>query len=191
MGISTAALSLTVAAALSLGLSACGAPWKVLQQSGPPSALRGVQTLGVSFDYSRVSLDGQDEESFLAGKSEEDRAKFEEVKDQADEGFMARLPEVLPGVHIQPAGGADEVTLTVQVTLLEQGKYAVFYAAPSVLKANLIFAVGGQVVDKIFVQTSVDATVYRPSILQRIGVAGYNLANAAARYFKESQTRGK
>lgn len=191
MRIPPAALSLTAAAALTLTLGACGAPWKILQQSGPPSALRGVQTLGVSFDYSRVSLGGQDEEAWLAGKSEEDRAKFQEVKDKADEGFMLRLPEVLGGVTVQPAGGADEVTLTVEYTMLEQGKYAVFYAAPTVLKANLVFAVGGQVVDKIFVQTSVDASVYRPSILQRIGVAGYNLANVAARYFKESQTRGK
>ncbi|HET6584149.1 MAG TPA: hypothetical protein VFG69_11885, partial [Nannocystaceae bacterium] len=61
--------------------SAC-APYKVLERSGPPSALKKADEVAVAFDYSNLRmgmLAQKTEEEFQEGKDEE---KFDSVKEK-------------------------------------------------------------------------------------------------------------
>jgi hypothetical protein len=166
----------------------CGPPWRVIKQSGPPSALADIQSLGVKFDYSRISLGGKSEQQFLASKSEEERAKFQEVKSTMDNAFLIGLRSRLPDLLVRQDTGQEDATLTVRYTMLEQGKYAVVFAMDTELAAHLAFARNGAVTDEIAVDTAVDATVTQPAILQRVKIAAERLADLGAQYVRQARS---
>lgn len=174
--------------ALALVASAC-APYKILLQSSP-SALTSAKSIKVVFDYSAVSLGGQTEEAFLAGKSDEELAKFDEVKANIDQKFFDAFALELAGYEItRDANATTDLDLKVQYSWLEQGKYVVVASIPSRLGARMVFVKDGKEVDAIQSRVEVQATMTRPSIHQRLGVAADILAKRAVHYIR-AQTGG-
>jgi acetyl-CoA acetyltransferase len=159
----------------------------VIKKSGPPSALKDVSAMAVQFDYSQVMLGGKTEQQWLAEQPPEDKKKYQDVKKTINDAFFSAIRNELPGIQINKAPADAPVTLQVQYTLIEQGKYAVVFAMDSKLQSNVAFRKGGQVTDKIHTKVVIDANVTQPSIHQRMGMAARELARRAAMYVRRAQ----
>ena len=171
-------------------VSGCS-PWRVIQESGPPSALRGGNHINVWFDYSVATLGGRSEQAWLATQPPEDQQAYFEVKQNIEDAFLQALARSV-SVPVQrvpePGAAPGGVLCIVRVTLIEQGKYAVIFAMDSRLDANLEWAPGGQPVsDVIAISTTVTANAFRPAIIQRMRVAADQLGELAGRFFREKQ----
>jgi hypothetical protein len=46
----------------------CAPGWKVVRDGGSPSPLKGAGPITVSFDYSRLIVEGRNEQDFVAAK---------------------------------------------------------------------------------------------------------------------------
>jgi hypothetical protein len=173
-----------------VALAGC-APWRVIQESGPPSALRGANHINVWFDYSMASLGGRPEQAWLATQPPDDQQAYSEVKQNLEDAFLQALASnvAVPVQHIQQPGAAPGgVLCIVRVQKIEQGKYAFVFAMDSELDAHLEWAPGGQPVsDVIGITTTVNADITRPSIIQRMRIAATRLGELAARFFRKKQ----
>ena len=85
------ALAFVALGAVTPTLAGC-APYKVVQQSGPPSALQGVQQVAVSFDWSQVQVAGKPEAAYLAEKSAEEQQDFQTIKQETDAAHRTTNP---------------------------------------------------------------------------------------------------
>jgi len=171
-------------------LSAC-APWRVIRES-EPSALAGATNVVVAFDYSRASLGGTSEQAWLATQPPEDVASYNEVKREMEQAFMeAFAPRVGLPVQWAPTSqaGPGTVLLTVAVMKIEQGKYAFVFAMDSELDAHLEWQPIGAPAptDIIGIYTTVEASMARPSIIQRMRVAADRLGQLAARFLNDKR----
>lgn len=167
------------------------APWKVIRESGPPSALKGAPRIEVAFDYSQASLGGMPEAAWIARQPPDEQAAYDEVKRGMDAAFIAAIARSA-GVSVVPMApgappSADAAQLTVQYTFIEQGKYAVVFRMDSQVDAILSWGRNGQVTDQIQIRQTVEATLTRPAILQRMSVAGDRIGELGARFFREAQ----
>lgn len=173
-----------------LGLTAGCRPWRVLLESGPPSALQGAQYVDVVFDYRSALLGGRSEQAWLASQPPHDVAAYHEVKRELEEAFLQSLSShVAVPVQRAPPGVAAPggVLLVVRVTKIEQGKYVVVYAMDSELDAILEWQRSGRATDAISIQTRVEASMTRPAIIQRMRVAADRLGELTARFFNDKQ----
>ena len=183
-------LLLASLAAFSLvSLSACGHPWRVVRASGPPSALVGQTSIGVSFDWSRASLGGRSEAEWLATQPAEDQASYNEVRERLMGIFVDALSRELGGVTVQPSTGQEAVQLVVQPLVLEMGFYRFVMAMDSQLDSALVWGVGGQVTDEITVRTRVTANLTNPAIIGRMNDCATRTARLAAAFFRDAQRR--
>ena len=169
-------------AAVVLGGIAC-APYKVIEKSGPPSALAKADQVAVVFDYSNIKMGmfaQKTEEEFQAGKDEE---KFESVKEKMDLELGKAFAESIDGKVVDTA----PAKMTVFYTMMQQGKYAPPFVQDTVIKAQCVFAQGDTVTDKIETTAMVAASVTQPSIYQRAGVAARMLGKRCAHYYNKSR----
>ena len=80
-------LQVLLASAL-LGPAAGCAPYRVVQQSVSPSALRGVRDVTVSFDWTQVRLSGKSEAEYVAEKTAEECGDFVVIKTEIDGAIL-------------------------------------------------------------------------------------------------------
>ena len=168
--------------AVLVGGIAC-APYKVIERSGPPSALAKADEVVVAFDYSQLRmgmLAQQSEEEFQEGKDVE---KFESVKEKMDLELSTAFAESIDG----KVAAAAPMKMTVFYTMMQQGKFAPPFVQDTVIKAQCVFAQGETVTDKIETIAQVPASVTQPSIYQRAGVAARLLGKRCAHYYNKSR----
>lgn len=170
-------------------LTGC-APYTVVQQSGPPSALQGVQQITVSFDWSQVQVLGKPEAAYLAEKTPEEQADFQVIKQETDAAVLQGLQENGgPGVTFAAAAAADPAAPSVVVQYLEAqtGIYTYVVNLPSKVRTRFIWSRDGKVTDVIEARAMVSASVTTPSDHQRMGMVGRLLGKAAGKFVVKSQ----
>jgi len=183
---------LTFLAAASLFLlTACGPPWRVIRQSGPPSALAGQPVIGVSFDWSRAVLGGQPEQIWLAGQPPADQQSYMEVRNAIMQTFMMELSNQLQprGITVVPSTGAEPVQLVVMPLTLEMGFYRFVMAMDSRLDSALVWQVGGQETDQIEIRTTATANMANAAILGRMSHCATRSARLAADFYRRAQSQ--
>jgi hypothetical protein len=178
-------------------LVGCGVPWIVVKQSGPPSALKGISGIAVSFNYAGMMVGGmggdKPEAQWVADSSAKDpayqttwaelKAKFEGVY---LEGLAAKSPVPVTRSNGAPApGNAADVTVTL--TRLQIGKYMVVAAKASSLDVTHTFSRNGQVVDEIRTSQALMPSIYSPSIFQHVGKMGQNTGVIAGKFLGKTQ----
>jgi hypothetical protein len=163
-------------------LVACG-PWTVIVQSGPPSALLGMNAIGVTFDYSQIAIGGkrQSEQDWLATREkEEHRQTYLQTKAEANRGMIQGVQKKLGGVAIAegaaPAGG---VQMNIVYLEWEEGVFTAVFNVASKIKARVQFIKDGRIVDEIEVMHQEAATMYMPTPQQRLFRAGEILGERA------------
>ncbi len=182
-------------AVVAIGLMAAGcSPWRVVQRSGPPSALKGAKAVSVAYDDSGMTVHGiwgwSPIQVYRGKMNETQRKKFEDVVANANKSLFAGLHAGLPGVKTSQATGkaaADEVRVTFKHLRLRQGKFAVVFAVPTEMNVQAVWSVGDRVVDIIQVATSVESTITTPSIHQRVSMASRRLGGWTANFFNKIQ----
>jgi hypothetical protein len=178
-----------VAIALLL-LAGCGPPWRVIRESGPPSALAGVQLIGVSFDWQRATVGGVPEAAYLANLPPDEQANYMEVHNAIEAAYFAELQRQAVGVQVVPSTGAEPVQLVVQPLFLELGYYRVIVSRDSRLDVAAVFLVGGQPVDEIEVTASRRASMRDPTVLNRMTDAAIVDAQLTARFIRTARDGG-
>lgn len=170
-------------------LAAC-APWTVITQSGPPSALLGVNTVGVTYDYSQIAIGGQrqSEADWLATREKEDhRQTYLQTKAEANRGIIQGLQKRMGGVTIgegaAPAGG---VQINVVYLEWEEGVFTAVFNVPSKIKARIQFIKDGQIVDEIETTHQEAATMYMPAPQQRLFRCGEVLGERGGQYVQQA-----
>jgi len=185
----TLALAFLLLGASTPTLAGC-APYTVVQQSGPPSALQGVQQVAVSFDWSQVAVLGKTEAAYLSEKTAEERADFQVIKQETDAAILQGLQENAgPGVSFTPGPAADAAAPAVVVQYMEvqTGIYTYVVNLPSKLRSRFLWSKGGQVTDVIEARAMVAAGITTPSDHQRMGMAGRSVGKAAGKFVVASQ----
>jgi hypothetical protein len=179
------ALPMLAVLMLALMSSAC-AHYEVLRQSGPPSALVGMTSLTINYDYSQIAISDKrmSEQQWLdTREKDEHRQTYLETKESANTGVVEGLGKKLGGVALSvgeaPAG-------TVQATVVyeewEEGMYAGVVAWPSKITARIVFSKDGQVLDEIRIRTHEDASLYTPAPQQRLHTCGKRVGEYTAEY---------
>lgn len=153
--------------------SGCGPRWAVIQQSGPPSALVGIQAYKVTGRTEGLTVGGGTEQEHLADKDAEQRVEWAADK----QGMMA---EFLAGLRLEgrefefeegPAG-EGEPELIVDWVSIEPGVFSYVLNLPTHVTARLSFKVGGAVVDRIEITQSENATAFNASVGGRMRACG-------------------
>lgn len=178
-------------AALAIILSGCVPPWAVLQQSGPPSALRGATQVTAAVDFSQLTFGGKNLDQMMAERDPEEQQALNDVLAAMAQAFPAALAERL-NVPVVPAQGPPqpgEVRCTAVFVEGDLGKYVVVFARNSLLTTNLVWSVGGQDVDVVQTRVVVEANIRQPAIIQRMRIASTNTGHLGARFFASEQER--
>lgn len=186
----TLALAFVLLGASAPTLAGC-APYTVVQQSGPPSALQGVQQVAVSFDWSQVSVVGKTEAAYLSEKTAEEQADFQVIKQETDAAILQGLQaNAGAGVtFVIAAAGTDAAmpAVAVQYAEVQTGIYTYVVNLPSKVRARFLWSRDGKVTDVIETRAMIGASVTTPSDHQRMGMAGKNLGRAAGKFFVNAQ----
>ena len=86
----------------------CGHGWKVVRDGGSPSPLKGAGPITVSFDYSRLIVEGKSEKDFVEAKKAEKmdyETSWNELKKQLETNFVIGMGQQHPeGVGLGPDG---------------------------------------------------------------------------------------
>jgi hypothetical protein len=176
---------------LALLSTACVQHYEVLRQSGPPSAMVGVSSLTVNYDYSQIAISDKrmSEQQWLDTREQDaHRQIYLETKESANTGFVEGLTAKMGGVTLSvgeaPAG-------TIQATVVyeewEEGMYAGVVAWPSKITARIVFSRDGQVLDEIRVRTYENASLYTPAPQQRLRTCGKRVGEYTAEYILHVQ----
>lgn len=170
-----------------IACAACAPPWTVVRQSGPPSALRGAQSVGIYFDYSQVMIDGHPEQTFLANNDDVDaQAKLQGVKDAFEAGVMEGALGSVPVQVGKQLQGAD-VAVTVRVDSLVRGKYAVIYRRDTEAHVSMLWTRGDALTDEIQTNAYAQASIQQPSIVQRAQIAGREIGRILGQFYRHAQ----
>lgn len=182
--------TLSILAALSFFLlTACGPPWRVIRESGPPSALAGQTLIGVSFDWSRALLGNQSEQAWLASQPPDDQASYMEVRNAIMQTYLLALQSQLAsrGITVVSSTGAEPVQLVVQPLRLEMGFYRFMVNMDSRLDSAFVFVVGGQEADNIEVRTTAVANMQNAAILGRMMTCAQRSAQLTTEFIRRAQ----
>ncbi|WP_096326378.1 hypothetical protein [Nannocystis exedens] len=172
-------------AAAPLAVTACK-PYTVVQQSGPPSALKGVTNMTIGFDWSKVTvLDKASEAEYLAEKTDEEKADFAKIKQETDAAIIEGLRD--RGINATPAAADAAPDLVVSYIHVTTGIFTPVYSVPSKLEARFSWQKDGKVTDVIDTKAMVGASLTTPSDHQRMEMAGRNVGKAAAKFVSDVQ----
>jgi hypothetical protein len=173
-------------------LTACGPPWSVVRQSGPPSALAGQNVIGVGFDWSAATVDSVPEQAHLANLPPNEQADWMDARNVFMSTYLAELQlQLAQNAQVMPTTGAEPVQLVVRPLAIQRGYYRVFVAQDTRAELDLVFAVGGQPTDEILTRTSVNASLGNPTVRQRLADCGTRLARITAMFFRRAQAGGQ
>lgn len=173
----------------SLASVAC-TPYTVVQQSGPPSALLGVQEVQVRFDWSQVRVLGKTEAEYLSEKSAEDQQDFLKIKGETDAAILEGMASEAAGVRFVPGTTQPDPatpSVVVQYVDVQTGIFTYAFNMPSKLLARFMWAKGGQVTDVIDAKAMVGASITTPSDHQRMEMAGRSVGKSAGRFLLAAQ----
>ena len=177
-------LILTLATALgAVTLAGCGPTWMVVRDGGSPSPLRGAGPITVSFDYSRFSVEGKNEQEFVQGKLvkyPEYPTTWAELRQQLEVNFINGFAEWPGGVGAGPPGPG--VHATVFPTALTIGHYMVIAATPTTIDATVAFTVNGLPADEIALTRSEPASAFRPTVFAHVPPIGVYMGQATNRF---------
>jgi|JI9StandDraft_2_1071091.scaffolds.fasta_scaffold25073_3 hypothetical protein len=183
-------LQVLLASAL-LGPAAGCAPYRVVQQSVSPSALRGVRDVTVSFDWTQVRLSGKSEAEYVAEKTAEERGDFVVIKTEIDGAILQALRDQVGPPYTFTVNSAPpvigELRVVVQHAEIETGIFSFVYNKPTRVLTRLLWIRDGKVTDIIDASASVQSSVTTASDHQRMPMAGKVIGKAAAHYFIEAQ----
>src|SRR5262245_59488751 len=83
----------------SVAAAGCAPHWKVVRDGGSPSPLKGAGPVTVSFDYSRLIVEGKNEQEFVAAKKAEKpdyETSWGELKKQLETNFVIGMGQQHP-----------------------------------------------------------------------------------------------
>jgi hypothetical protein len=163
-------------------LSGCGPGWRVVRAS---QALRGAGEVGVVFDYSQLFVEGRPEADFVRAKTGEDPAyptTWADLKAKFEGAVLDGLRVEYPPAKPLGPGAPPQVVLVVQPRSLQMGKYMYVTSTATVLDAELLYQVGGQVTDEIMVRRAWSASIVQPSVFQHISPVSQAVGRAAGAY---------
>lgn len=166
------------------------APYAVVQQSGPPSALQGVTQVAVRFDWSQVRVLGKTEQEYLAEKSADEAADLAKIKQETDAAILQGLQANGGGAQFSAAGPDLEPSapqVVVRYAYVQTGIYTPVYSLPSKVTTRFEWSRDGKVTDVIETSATIGASMTTPSDHQRMEMAGRNLGRAAGKFFVGAQ----
>lgn len=172
--------------ALAVLFVGCGPSWKVIRASGPPSALKDVNEVAIRFDYASMSVEGMNESEWVTQKSAEDVQypnTWADLKGRLEAAVLEGLRDQVPLAQpLGPSVAPGVAVLTVQVHGFRLGKFVPVVLPPTVVQAGLVWQVGGQVADEIFVERSFPSSILAPSVFNHIGPVGQRIGETAGRF---------
>lgn len=183
---------------MTMAMVGCGPKWIVVKQSGPPSALKTVSSVQVTFSYAGLMVGGgagdKPEAQWVAEKNVEEpgyEATWIDLKSKWEAAYMEGLAKTSPvpvtrTVAGTPApGGAVE--LVVVLNRIQIGKYMVVAAKQSIIDTTHSFQINGAAVDEIQTSYGLTPSVYHPSIFQHVNKLGNLSGNAGGKYIAKSR----
>jgi hypothetical protein len=163
----------------------CAPSWKVVRDGGNPSPLKNAGPITVSFDYSRLVVEGKNEQEFVAAKKAEKpdyETSWGELKKQLETNFVIGMGQQHPeGVGLGPAGPSG-VHVTVYPTNFTMGHYMVVASTNTAITAECAFTANGQPADAIGVAGEVAATIYRPTVFAHVPPVATDLGKATGKF---------
>lgn len=184
-------LALAVALLTATAAGTACAPYAIVQQSGPPSALQGVSQVAVRFDWSKVSVLGKTEQEYLSEKNAEEQADFAKIKLETDAAILQGLQDNGGGAQFSAAGpdlDPNAPQVVVQYGYVQTGIFTPVYSLPSKVTTRFAWSRDGKVTDVIETNATIGASLTTPSDHQRMEMAGRNLGRAAGKFFVTAQT---
>ena len=170
------------------GGQACSPTWTVLQQSGPPSALRGLTSLGVAFDASALVPDNphiDDTTTHTTGNSDAHR-----LVTRMNHDFLEALQIRLPTIEVvlmQAIPTQQRPLLTLRYVEMDVGAYSFLSARDARVHAEISVSIEGETVDAIASTATTHPTIYTPSAAERLRLCAEHLARQVARYINQAQ----
>lgn len=178
-------LMFLVLVAGAVAAAGCAPGWKVVRDGGSPSPLKGAGPITVSFDYSRLIVEGKNEQDFVAAKKAEKMdydQSWAELKKQLETNFVIGMGQQHPeGVGLGP-GGPSGVHVVVFPTNFTMGHYMVVASTNTAITAEAAFFVNGQPADAIGVAGEVAATIYRPTVFAHVPPVATDLGKATGKF---------
>jgi hypothetical protein len=182
-------LLVTVAGSAGTG---CSVPWKVVRESGPPSALVGASAVAVQFDYSALIVEGKTEADWVAqqkAKEAEYEKTWGDLKARFESTYLAGFSDEWGAVGRLAAGAAKpENTIVVQVKVnsLEMAHYIPFSTAQSQVTINVVWTAKAPD-DEIMITGADQPSLVNISIFQHVGHIGDYLGKVSAKFLKSKQ----
>jgi hypothetical protein len=174
-------------------LVGCGPSWDVVEVSGPPSALQGIEHFTVRTDYKGTLVDGDFEADYAKELDPDDQDHWAKSKYLMDGGFLERVSKIAPNVSFEAAEGkrasTDGAELRVTYFTIQPGSWGFFIEEDSIVKARLAFFVGGEVTDAIDMECDASPSRWNPTIADRLANIGRQLGHGAAEFLNEAQGR--
>ena len=157
-------LMLLVVAAGAVAAAGCAPHWKVVRDGGNPSPLKGAGPITVSFDYSRLIVEGKSEKDFVEAKKVEDglRDQLGRAEEAARDQLRDRHGAAASRGRRPRAGRTTGVHAVVYPTNFTMGHYMVVASTNTAITAEVAFFANGQPVDAIGVAGEVAATNLPP-----------------------------
>ena len=184
-------LLLLTAIAGSMG-AGCSVPWKVVKESGPPSALAGAGAVVVQFDYSPLRVEGLTQDEWVAKKKEKEAdydKTWTDLKARLESTYLAGFSDVWGAVgRLADGAPKPENTIVVQVKVnsLEMAHYIPFSSAQSQVTVNVVWDAKAPD-DEIMITGSDQPTLINVSIFQHIGHIGEYLGKVSAKFLQSKQ----
>lgn len=178
--------------AVGLVLVGCGAPWKVVKVSGPPSALTGAGAVAIQFDYSTLLIEGMTQEAWVAQQKAEEpeyERSWNDLKARLEEHYVQGFQSgwgtatLLAPATPKPKG---TVLVLVKVNKLQMRRYNPIVTSRSYVTVNVIWDAEGPA-DEIVITGSDTSTPINASIFQHVGHIGEYLGKVSAQFLSTKQ----
>ena len=168
--------------------AACGPPWAIVVQSGPPSAAAGAPQITYAADFQQLIMDGVPIGNLLAAESPNEQANIQQAFAEMDQEFFNQLSSRsnTPLVPAQGPPQPNEVRLTGIYVDIQRGSRGP-RGAPSSLVMRFSVSVGGQVVDEVEMSRRVAPSITRPAPGRRLKGCAAQLGSYAARFVNQLQ----
>jgi len=170
----------------------CSVPWKVVRESGPPSALAGAGAAAIQFDYSALLVEGMTQEAWVQQQTAKDpeyekswtdlKARFEKYYLEGFQAGWGTATVLAPGAA-KPSG---TVLVLVKVNTLDMGHYIPFATTRSQVTVNVVWDAAGPE-DEIMIVGSDTPSITNPSIFQHVGHIGGYLGKVSAKFLSSKQ----
>ncbi len=183
---------LTLALATLLLLGGCSVPWKVVRESGPPSALVHAGAVAIQFDYSSMLVEGMSQDAWVSQQKAKEaeyektwgdlKARFEDAYLNGFRGEWGSAARLAEGAA-KPDG---TILVQVKVNSLDMGHFIPFATTNSQVTINVVWDAKGPD-DEIMVTGTETPSVVSTSIFQHIGNLGGFLGKASAEFLASKQ----